>query len=134
MVHWLISGRKPTPTYKSVRCNKDPASLNPNFQHKHTTPSFTVKNEGAFKEELEVEIQIINDKLFRGFITRQRAKHQIYKEALGCPFSNIRGARTLFKGCPTATFMLKNAINIDDLSSFQNFSFERRYTRATEHK
>ncbi len=110
--------------------NKDPPGPNPNFLHKHTIPSFTVKNEGAFREELEVEIQTINDKPFRGSVTRQEAKHRIYKEALGCPFSNFRGARTGYKACPTATFMLKKPINIDDLASFQNFSFERKYTKA----
>ena len=89
----------------------------------------TKGNEGAFREELEVEIQTINDNPFRGSITRQEAKHRIYKEALGCPFSNFRGARTGYKACPTVTFMLKKAINIDDLASFQNFTFERRYTK-----
>jgi hypothetical protein len=106
------------------------AGPNPAFLHKHTTPSFSVKNEGAFREELEVEIQSINDQPFRGSITRQEAKHRIYKEALGCPFSNFRGARTGYKKCPTVTFMLKKAINIDDLAPFQDFSFERKYKKA----
>ncbi len=106
------------------------AGPNPTFIHKHTKPFFSMKNEGAFREELEVEIQTINDQPFRGTITRQEAKHRIYKEALGCPFSNFRGARTGYKACPTATFMLKKAINIDDLAPFQNFSFERKYNKA----
>ncbi len=125
------TGRSPggTPPPRRQGANRDSVGPNPNFIHKHTTPSFTVRNEGAFREELEVEIQTINDNPFRGSITRQEAKHRIYKEALGCPFSNFRGARTGYKACPTVTFMLKKAINIDDLSSFQNFTFERRYSK-----
>jgi hypothetical protein len=71
-----------------------------------------------------------NDQPFRESVTRQEAKHQIYKEALGCPFSNFRGVRTGFKSCPTATFVLKKAFNIDDLASFQDFSFQRKYKKA----
>ena len=67
---------------------------------------------------------------FRGSLTRQEAKHRIYHEALGCPFSNFRGVRLGYKGIPTATFMLKKAINIDDLAPFQDFSYERRYKKG----
>ena len=79
---------------------------------------------------LEVEIQTINGEPFRGSITHLEAKRKIYKEVLGCPYSNFRGIRTGFKNCPTATFMLKKAVNIDDMASFQNFFFERRYMKA----
>jgi hypothetical protein len=61
------------PCTRRQGATKDPAGPNPNFLHKHTRPSFTVKNECIFKEELEVEIQTINDKPFRGSITRQEA-------------------------------------------------------------
>ena len=111
---------------QSERLNAGP---NPAFIHKHTLPWFDVKNEGAFREELEVEIQTINGEPFRGSITHQEAKHRIYKEVLGCPFSNFRGVRTGFKNCPTATFMLKKAVNIDDMAGFQNFFFERRFKK-----
>jgi hypothetical protein len=77
-----------------------------------------------------VEIQTINDQPFGGSVTRQEAKHRIYKEALECPFRNFRGVRTGYKNCPTAMFMMKKSINIDDLSSFQNFSFESKYKKA----
>jgi hypothetical protein len=118
------------PQTRWQRAGTGAAGPNPAFLHKHTLPFFSVKNEGAFREELEVEIQTINDQPFRGSVTRQEAKHRIYKEALGCPFSNFRGVRTGYKNCPTATFMLKKAINIDDLSSFQDFSFERKYKKS----
>jgi hypothetical protein len=102
------------------------AGPNPAFIHKHTHPWFDVKNEGAFREELEVEILTINGNPFRGSLTHHEAKHRIYKEILGCPFSNFRGVRLGYRTCPTATFMLRKVINIDDLASCENFEFERK--------
>jgi hypothetical protein len=46
-----------------------PTGPNPAFIHKHTHPWFDVKNEGAFREELEVEILTINGNPFRGSLT-----------------------------------------------------------------
>ena len=42
---------------------------------------------------------------FVGTVTRHEAKHVIYKEALGCPFSNFRGVRFGFKGVLVVTFI-----------------------------
>ena len=105
------------------------AGPNPAFLHRHTIPWFNVKNEGAFREELEVEILTINGNPFRGSITHQEAKHRIFKEVLGCPFSNFRGVRLGYTTCPTATFMLRAAINIDDLASCESFDFVRKSKR-----
>ena len=43
---------------------------------------------------------------FVGTVTRHEAKQAIYKEALGCPFSNFRGVRFGYKGVLVVTFML----------------------------
>jgi len=93
-------------------------------------PCFEVKNEGAFRSEIEIEIQTINDKPFRGTITTHEAKHAIYRNALGGLFSNFRGVRFGYKGVPVATIMLKNPVNIDDFASFQFFSFTRSYLKG----
>ena len=103
---------------------------NPDFLHRHTTPVFETRNEGAFRDEFEIEIQTINGNPFRGSLTRQEAKHRIYKDILGCPFSNFRGIRTGFRKVPTITFMLKQPINIDEMESFQNFDYIRKYVKA----
>ena len=47
----------------------------PQFIHKHTVPCFEVKNDGAFRSEIEIEIQTINDKMgtngiFESFVLR----------------------------------------------------------------
>ena len=39
---------------------------NPEFKHRHTHAKFTAKNEGAFKDEFEIEIRTINGKPFKG--------------------------------------------------------------------
>ena len=102
---------------------------NPEFSHRHTLPVYRVRNEGAFRDEIEVEIRTINGEPFRGSLTRLEAKHLIYKGVLGCPFSNFRGCKLEFKSCPTATFVLKEQINIDDLESVKDFTFKRSYTK-----
>ena len=120
-----------TPPQDRRNLKKDkPPGPNPQFIHKHTTPCFSNRNEGAFRSEFDVEIQTINGEPFRGTVTRQEAKHAIYRNALGCPFSNFRGIRLGFKTSPTVTFMLKQPVNIDDFASFQNFTFTRSYSKG----
>ena len=102
---------------------------NPDLLHRHTHPVYRVRNEGAFRDEVEVEIRTVNGEPFRGSLTRLEAKHLIYKGILGCPFSNFRGCKLGFKACPTVTFMLKEQINIDDLEFAKEFSFKRSYMK-----
>ena len=105
-----------------------PPGPNPDFLHKHTHPCFRMRNEGAFRDEIEIETRTINGEPFRGTITRKEGKHRIYKEIIGGPLSNVRGVRFGFKNVPTVVIMLKEPINIDDLESIQEFDFKRRYT------
>ena len=113
--------------YQNV--SERPKGPNPNFIHRHTTPIFEVRSQGAFRDEIEIEIRTINGKPFRGSVTTQEAKHIIYKEIIGGPFSNFRGLRFGFKGVPVVTIMLKEPINIDDLESIQYFEFSRTYLK-----
>ena len=123
-------GNSPPPKERHVPNKHPQPGPNPQFIHKHTAPCFEVKNEGAFRSEIEIEIQTINDQAFRGTITTHEAKHSIYREALGGLFSNFRGVRFGYKGVPIVTIMLKNPINIDDFASFQFFSFTRSYLKG----
>ena len=121
-------GNSPPPKERQASFNQ--VGPDTQFIHKHTVPCFEVKNEGAFRSEIEIEIQTINDKPFRGTITTHEAKHAIYRNALGGLFSNFRGVRFGYKGVPVATIMLKNPVNIDDFASFQFFSFTRSYLKG----
>ena len=78
---------------------------------------------------MEIEIQTINDKPFKGSITRREAKHVIFKGILGFPFSNFRGVRFRFKGVPIITLMMNEVFNMDDLANKEFFTFERTYDK-----
>ena len=102
---------------------------NSEFNHKHTEPKFHSRDEGAFRDEVEIEVQTINDKPFKGNITRKEAKHVIFKDILGFPFSNFRGVRFGFKGVPIITLMMNEVFNMDDLTNKEFFTFERKYEK-----
>ena len=91
---------------------------------------FNVNNEGAFREELEIGVVSINGLPFRGSLTRQEAKLEIYKKCLGfADYSNFDGVRLGYRGGPIIVFKLKNAINVDELYHIQNFTYNRKTTR-----
>ena len=91
---------------------------------------FDIKNDRALRQEIEVHFVTINGEKFFGSITYQEAKHLVFKDCLGFgDFSNFDGARVGFKGSPTVTFKLKNAINVDELIHLQRFNFMRKSSR-----
>ena len=145
---WQVQGRPSTPrspnkTYSEAARTARPdgensrssaagpkkVGPNPDFIHPHTNPVFSSRNEGAFRDFFDVEIRTINGQPFRGSITYIEAKHAIYRDVLEMEFSNFRGVRLGFKGVPTATILLKQQINLDDLEHVQNFEFERVYKK-----
>ena len=70
--------------------NKKVASIEPLFEH---------RQDGAWRDEIEVEIQTRNKKKFTGTITPTEAKHLIYIKALGFEnHNNFDGVRINFKG------------------------------------
>ena len=88
---------------------------------------FNIRNEGALREELEVEFNTLNGEKFYGSITPQEAKHVVFRECLGfADFSNFDGARIGYKGCPVVTFKFKSPINVDELYHLQFFNFNRK--------
>lgn len=91
---------------------------------------YSINNEGALREEIEIEFGTINGEKFHGTITHREAKHCIFKECLGFgDYSNFDGARIGYKGAPVVTFKLKMAINVDELYPKQHFEFKRKSTR-----
>ena len=93
-------------------------------------PIFTVENVDHMRQEIEVGFEKVNGEPFRGSITRQEAKHLIYKQCLGFEdFSNFDGVRPGYKGVPIMIFKLKSAINVDVLLSRQHFEFRRTNSR-----
>ena len=88
---------------------------------------FGVFNEASFREEIEVELLTIDGQPFRGSITVLEAKHGIFRDCLGFKdFANFDGVRLLFKGIYSATFKLKEPINVDGYYEMRNFDYNRR--------
>ena len=93
-------------------------------------PEFSLVNNGALRQELEVSLETLNGDKFIGSITPQEAKHAIFKSCLGfSDLTNFDGARVEFRGVPVVIFKLKTAINVDELIDIQNFEFIRKSSR-----
>ena len=92
-------------------------------------PLFGFHQEGAWRDEIEVEIQTKNKKRFTGTITPTEAKHSIYIKALGFEdHTNFDGVRINYKGKLVVTFKLIQPINIDELDAIEHFDFVRTST------
>ena len=90
-------------------------------------PTFTTKKpEGAFRDEIVVEIQTLDDQPFKGTITPKEARKTIFEEVLGFKQDDLIGFYFAYSGCPIVTFKLKEQFNIDNLESFQEFKVERK--------
>jgi hypothetical protein len=93
------------------------------------TPLFSHHSEGAWRDEIEVEIQSKNDKKFTGTITPIEAKHLIYIGALKFDnHDNFDGVRISWKGKLIVTFKLIEPIDIDEMNSVEYFEFTRTST------
>ena len=87
-------------------------------------------NDGAWREEIEIELRGENGEAFTGTITMQEAKHGIYRDCLEFrDFTNFDGIRFGYKGIRMVTFKLKEQINVDNLIEKQNFTFKRTFRR-----
>jgi hypothetical protein len=90
-------------------------------------PIFTTKKpDGAFRDEIVIEIQTLDNQPFKGTITQKEARKTIFEEILGFKQEDLIGFYFAYSGCPMVTFKLKEQFNIDSLESFQVFKLERK--------
>jgi hypothetical protein len=90
-------------------------------------PIFTTKKpDGAFRDEIVIEIQTLDNQPFKGTITQKEARKTIFEEILGFKQEDLIGFYFAYSGCPIVTFKLKEQFNIDSLESFQVFKLERK--------
>jgi hypothetical protein len=87
----------------------------------------TKKPDGAFRDEVVVEIQTLDDQPFKGTITPKEARRTIFEGILGFKQEDLVGFYYAYSGCPIVTFKLKEQFNIDSLASFQEFNVERKF-------
>ena len=90
----------------------------------------TITNEGAMRQEIEIELLSCNGENFSGSITMQEAKHGIFRDCLGFKdFKNFDGTRISYKGIRIVAFKFKEAIDVDKLIDVQYFDYKRRVKR-----
>ena len=87
-------------------------------------------HDGAWREELEIELRGENGEAFTGTITMTEAKHGIYRDCLGFEdFKNFDGVRFSYKGIRLVTFKLKEQMDVDSLIGHQYFDYKRPVKR-----
>jgi len=87
-------------------------------------PIFTTKKpDGAFRDEIVIEIQALDNQPFKGMITPKEARRTILEEILGFKQEDLTGF--YFAYSLIVTFQLKEQFNIDSLEYFQEFKLER---------
>jgi hypothetical protein len=94
----------------------------------------TKKPDGAFRDEIVVEIQTLDDKPFKGSITPKEVRRTIFEDVLGFKQADLIGFYFAYSGCPIVTFKLKEQFNIDSLESFKEFNVERKCRIGNEEK
>ena len=88
-----------------------------------------VSNDGAWREEIEIEMRNEDNESYTGTVTMTEAKHGIYRDGLGFrDFKNFDGVRFTFKGVRTVTFKLKQQIDVNKLIEKQFFEFKKHYS------
>ena len=94
----------------------------------------TSKPEGAFRDEIIVELQTLDDQVFRGSITLKEARKRIFQEILGFKQDALSGLIMAYSGGPIVTFKLHSQFNIDQLANVQFFELERKMMVRGEEK
>jgi hypothetical protein len=98
-------------------------------------PIFTTsKPDGAFRDEIVVELQTIDDQAFKGTITTKEARKKIFEDILGFKQEDLLGFYFAYSGCPIVTFKLAKQFNIDSLEQFQFFELERKFKVRNEER
>ena len=94
----------------------------------------TKKPEGAFRDEIVVELQTLDDQPFKGSITVREARKKIFEEILGFKQEDLASLILTYSRGPIATFKLWKPFNIDLLESFQHFELMRPMTVRGEER
>jgi hypothetical protein len=94
----------------------------------------TSKPEGAFRDEIIVELQTVDDQVFRGSITLKEARQKIFQEILGFKREDLSGLIMNYSGGQIVTYKLHQQFNIDQLASVQFFNLERKMMVGGEEK
>ena len=82
--------------------------------------------EGCMRDVLTVEVETKDREPYRGTVTYQEAKYEIFLEALDLPEELLHGVKIQFGSGPTITYKLTEQIDVDTLAGVEFFEFKRR--------
>ena len=83
-----------------------------------------MSHDGAWHEEIEIELREAEELSYNGTITMQEAKYEIYRYCLGFKdFKNFDGVCFAYKGVRLVAFKLKEIILVDELIEIQPFEY-----------
>ena len=85
----------------------------------------TQKPEGAFRDEIVVEINTLDGEDYRGTVTTKEAIKTIFVEVMGFEREDLGSLTIGYSKGRIVTYKLLNQFNIDTLSSIENFEFKR---------
>ena len=128
------SSRKGSASSKSTYSTATQKSLKETEPKARESVFTTSKPEGAFRDEIIVELQTVDDQVFRGSITLKEARQKIFQEILGFKREDLSGLIMNYSGGQIVTYKLHSQFNIDQLASVQFFNLERKMTVGGEEK
>jgi hypothetical protein len=79
---------------------------------------FNVSNIGGLREEIKFGLESMNGIPFRGTLTRQETKLNIFHAHIELNCENFDGVKFGYKDVPVHIFKLMEAINVDELFHF----------------
>ena len=85
----------------------------------------TQKPQGAFRDEVVVEVHSVNGQPYKGTVTPREARRVIFEDKLGFSQEALSGCIIGYSRCRIVTFKLKEVFDIDTLHMIENFQFER---------
>ena len=93
----------------------------------------TKKPEGAFRDEIVVELQTLDDQPFKGKLTTREARITIFETILGFKQVDLASIVLTYSRGQIVAYKLKQPFNIDELKNIEHFELERpRMVRGEE--
>jgi hypothetical protein len=84
--------------------------------------------EGCMRDVLNIAVLSRNEEEYRGTVTYNEAKYEIFLKCLDLPEELLHGIKIQFGKGPNISFKLTEQIDVDDLSELEFFEFERQIT------
>ena len=88
--------------------------------------------EGCMRDVITVEVETKDRENYRGTVTYEEAKYQIFIGVLELPEELLHGVKIQFGEGPTISYKLTEQIDVDTLVGSEYFQFERKIQSGSE--